>query len=209
MDKIRLTWLGHSCFLASAEGYTIAFDPYSKGSVPGIDLYDPEANEVICSHEHGDHNYREGVKLIKGGVNPFKVTTIESFHDPEEGAQRGPNNITILEYKGIRVAHLGDIGCMPKEEQLEQLRGLDAVMIPVGGRFTLEALAAVELVVRIRPRVVIPMHFRDKKMGLPMISTPESFLIRMGDVVYHKENYIDISKETSPQTAMLKAKTGK
>lgn len=203
MDSIKLTWLGHSCFVAEAEGYKICFDPYSNGSVPGVELHDIEANEVICSHEHGDHNYREAVKLIPGGINPFKTTTLHSFHDEDKGAKRGKNDITILEYKGIRVAHLGDIGCYPAPDQIDELKGLDAVMVPVGGHFTMEPADVTEFLKAIGPKVVIPMHFRSENAGLTMIGTLDDFLKGREDIVRHQGNAVEITKDTPAQTAVL------
>ncbi|MFR7443260.1 MAG: MBL fold metallo-hydrolase [Sellimonas intestinalis] len=105
-------------FGSEKDGYAIVFDPYEDDNVPGLKLEISTANEVFTSHEHGDHNAREKVKLVKAyGETPFQVTHLESFHDDCQGKKRGTNCITILESEGLRIAHLGDIGCMPTEEQ--------------------------------------------------------------------------------------------
>ena len=65
MSSIQIQWLGHSCFRVECQGYVIVLDPFSPGSVPGCkDIQNVEADQVLCSHEHGDHNYRAGVILL-------------------------------------------------------------------------------------------------------------------------------------------------
>ena len=105
-DKIEVKWYGHSCMAVTAEGYTVLFDPYADGSVPGLKLLRVTADMVLCSHGHGDHNARECVKLepaAAGKVCPFTVRKIESYHDPEGGRLRGTNTIHILEAEDFRI----------------------------------------------------------------------------------------------------------
>lgn len=133
MAEIQIQWLGHSCFRVECQGYAIVLDPFEPGSVPGLRDIQQTADQVLCSHEHHDHNYRAGVALReKGAENPFAITAFPSFHDDCGGEKRGPNTIHLLEAGGLRVAHMGDAGCMPSPEILERLQELDAVMLPVG-----------------------------------------------------------------------------
>ena len=130
---MNLIWNGHSCFtLETAEG-SVVFDPYRDGSVPGLSPIRLTADLVLCSHDHRDHGARELVGLT-GRTPSFSVETISTFHDPEGGALRGPDTIHILSAEGMRLAHLGDLGCIPTLEQRDRLRGLDVLLIPVGGR---------------------------------------------------------------------------
>lgn len=135
--SIKIKWLGHSCFAVECKNYRIVLDPFEPGSVPGLLSVREEADLVLCSHEHFDHNYRAGVVVSEQpGESPFRVTALSSYHDDQQGALRGKNTIFLLEAEGMRIVHFGDIGCMPGELVLEKLRGADAVMIPVGGHYT-------------------------------------------------------------------------
>lgn len=60
---MKLTWLGHSCFIIESQGYRIVLDPYQDGSVPGLAPVRVEADQVLCSHGHGDHCGTECVTL--------------------------------------------------------------------------------------------------------------------------------------------------
>ena len=109
MASIQIQWLGHSCFRVECQGYAVVLDPFEPGSVPGLRDIRQTADQVLCSHQHHDHNYRAGVALRQDGpANPFTITALPSFHDGCGGAKRGPNTIHLLEAQGLRVAHLGD-----------------------------------------------------------------------------------------------------
>lgn len=203
--QITVTWHGHSCFTVSSDGYSIVFDPYAPGSVPGLPDLDLTADQVLCSHGHRDHTCPEAVRLTGSSRNnPFSILKIDTWHDDQKGALRGENRIHILEAGGLRIAHMGDIGCMLSTPQLEQLKKLDAVLIPVGGYYTIDALQAKELVHLLSPRIVIPMHYRSDTFGYPVIGRLESYTRLCNDVVNYDSDTIVIDETTRPQTAVLK-----
>jgi L-ascorbate metabolism protein UlaG (beta-lactamase superfamily) len=204
MSNLKITWHGHSCFTVEGGGYSIVFDPYAPGSVPGLAPLSLTANQVLCSHTHGDHGYTDAVKIIPSAKNPFRISVIDTFHDDAGGTLRGTDKIHILEFDGLRVAHLGDLGCMPEGSQIALLKDLDAVMIPVGGYYTIDADQAKALVDRISPRVVIPMHYCSDTFGYPVIGRLEEYTSLCDNVVYHDSTSIVIDEETAPQTAVLK-----
>jgi L-ascorbate metabolism protein UlaG (beta-lactamase superfamily) len=173
---MELTWHGHSCFTVSHRGYRLVLDPYAPGKVDGFGPLSLAAEEVLCSHDHFDHNYVEAVTLSGSKLSsPFTVTRLDTWHDDEKGKRRGKNVMHILEADGLRVAHLGDLGCRIEEEQLQRLMHVDAVMIPVGGYFTIDAKQAKKLVGCMSPRVVVPMHFKGENFGFPVLSPLSDF----------------------------------
>lgn len=199
---MNVIWNGHSCFtLETAEG-SVVFDPYQDGSVPGYGPLRLSADRVLCSHDHRDHGAKEVVSL-SGKVPAYQVEEIHTFHDPEKGALRGPNTIHIITAEGLRVAHLGDLGCALEPEQTEKLRGLDAVLIPVGGFYTIDAKQAQRTAEQLGARVVIPMHYRSPAFGYDVIGPLEDFLALRGDVVKYEGNTLELTRDTPAQTAVL------
>lgn len=160
---MKITWIGHSCFKIESKGCSIILDPYADGSVPGYKPIRERVNAVFCSHGHGDHNGVSCVEIIPDAEFPFTVTTVETYHDDQMGKLRGKNIIHIIDDGECRIAHLGDIGCSLNEEQIRILSDLDAVMIPVGGYYTINAVQAEEMIEQIKPKMVLPMHYRDTK----------------------------------------------
>lgn len=191
---MKITWIGHSCFRIEGDGHAIIIDPYSDGSVPGLDDVREDADLVLCTHEHGDHNFREGVHL-SGNDTPFTIESIGTFHDDAEGTKRGKNTIFIISDGKTRIAHLGDLGCRPRE--MEKLRGIDVMLIPVGGFLTIDGKEAADLVKELSPKIVIPMHYRseEKGFGYDVIGTVEDFASEFSEVHRTGKSSIDTEEE--------------
>ena len=198
---MKLTWLGHSCFAVESGGYRIVLDPYYVESYPPLHI---AANEVLCSHHHRDHDFVEAVTLTPRGDSPFTVQTVETFHDDQGGALRGTNTVHLLAAEGLRVVHLGDLGHELSEAQIAPLRGCDALLLPVGGYYTIDAVQAKALADDLAPRVVIPMHYRSDHFGYPVIGRLEEFTGLCRNVVEYDSNALLLTAETRPQTAVLK-----
>lgn len=188
-----ITHIAHSSFLIITEsGYRIVTDPcdascgYPVGLIP--------ADTVLVSHHHHDH---DAVNMIEGNpdvidyagirtITPdIRLTAISGWHDDVKGAKRGGNLMFILETEGLKIVHLGDIGCMPEENDIELMKGADLLMIPVGGFFTIDAGEAKEMIERICPRTVIPMHYRTEyNADWPIAPVDEFLKLTDGDYEY-------------------------
>ncbi len=199
---MRITWIGHSCFKIESGGYSIVIDPYEDGSVEGLSPVRETADMVLCTHEHGDHNFRAGVKITSSSAAPLNVETIETFHDDEHGAKRGKNKIYIISDGKTRVAHLGDLGCYP--DDIDSLKNLDVVMIPVGGFYSIDGKRAAKIIKEIKPRLTIPMHFRRPgKFGFDVLSTVDDFLSGFDDYIELDGSEIDTSAPFSSRIEVL------
>lgn len=174
---MKLTWYGHSCFRLEENGYSVVCDPFAPGSVPGLRDVCTRADAVLCSHEHRDHNYRQGVALCPSGAAAFSVRAVKSFHDECGGAKRGENLLHLVTLpSGLRVLHLGDLGHALSEETIAQLARPDLLLVPVGGHYTIDAAAAKAVCDALRPRWIIPMHYRGEGFGYDVIGPVGDFL---------------------------------
>ena len=200
---MKLIWNGHACFTLEMEGATVVVDPYPDNYVPGVGHVDATADVVLCSHFHNDHKAVEVVKLT-GKTPKLEVEELHTFHDPEGGVLRGTNIIHLFSAEGMKVAHFGDLGCDPAPELKEKLMNLDAIMIPVGGFYTIDAKQAKALVDELKPRVVIPMHYRSEVygFGFDVIGTVEEFLELCDNVVRYDTNVVELTKDTPAQVAL-------
>ena len=181
----------------------MVFDPYEDNYVPGFPPLHLSADLVLCSHQHNDHNAAGIVSLRTGHDNPFHITEIPTFHDPEGGKLRGTNTIHLLEVGKLRVAHFGDLGCPLTPLQRADLLHLDVAMVPVGGYYTIGPEEAKALIDDLQPKVVIPMHYRMGQVGLPAVGEVEDFLSLVDDYVYYPGDTISINRGTRPQIAVL------
>ena len=194
MGNLKLTWHGHSCFTLEEDGYRIVLDPFEDGAVPGFGPLRLAADQVLCSHGHGDHNAVQCVEIsadASSKKNPFRITEIHSWHDDAQGKKRGNNIIRIYDDGKYKVAHMGDIGCMPTQAQKDQLKGIDVMLMPVGGFFTLEPADVHTLVQELAPRMLVPMHYRGDGFGYDVIAPLEKYLSLCGDeAVIRKDSSI-------------------
>lgn len=202
---MNVIWLGHSCFRIESREAVIIADPYKDGSVPGLGNVRETADIVLCSHGHGDHCGTECVKL-SGELKPeVKITKIDTFHDHHKGTHRGENTIHIIEAEGYRIAHLGDLGCQLREEQKEQLKNLDLLLVPVGGFYTIDAKEAAELVKELKPKTAIPMHYKEesKAYGYEVIGTVGQFTELMDRVTVVDGSEISMEHRPEEQVVVL------
>jgi L-ascorbate metabolism protein UlaG (beta-lactamase superfamily) len=181
---MKLKWLGHSCFLITSEtGLRIITDPYPQGSGLNYSPINEAADIVTVSHDHFDHNNisavsgkpgiitGNGVKNVKG----IQFKGIASYHDESKGKERGANTIFCFTVDGIRLCHLGDLGHELSREEIAQIGNVDVLLIPIGGFFTIDAKVASKVGDDLKPKVVIPMHYKTPKCDFP-ITGVEDFL---------------------------------
>jgi L-ascorbate metabolism protein UlaG (beta-lactamase superfamily) len=183
--EVCIIWHGHSCFEINSEDAVIVLDPYTE--VPGYGRLELEADIVLASHEHGDHNARFRVSISKRKVD-VNVEVIDTFHDSKQGKLRGQNKIHIVALGDMRIAHCGDLGHALSKEQIAKMQNLDLLLIPVGGHYTIDADTAAEIVHRCNPDVAIPMHYREGNAGFDVISTVQPFLDHFDNVVRYAES---------------------
>lgn len=176
--------VGHAEFLMETEsGMRIVTDPYNAET--GYPVKKIRADAVLISHGHHDHNAvenLEGLTLTVKEAGVFtaeknvRVTALRSFHDDERGNKRGETLLFLVETDGLRIVHLGDLGCIPDEKQIRELAQPDVLMIPVGGFYTINGRQARKIMEMLKPAVTLPMHYRTIYNPDWPISGPEDFL---------------------------------
>lgn len=181
---MKIKWLGHACFLITSDsGLKIITDPYIQESGLKYSAIDESADIVTVSHDHFDHNNVSAVKgnpeIVKGSgtrtVKGIQFRGIATYHDEAKGAQRGNNVVFCFSIDGIKVCHLGDLGHRLRKEEIAEIGAVDVLLVPVGGFFTIDARVASQVCEDLKPKVVIPMHFKTPKCDFP-ISQVDDFL---------------------------------
>lgn len=200
---MKITWLGHSCFVLESGGFRLLLDPYQN--VPGLPDVTAEADAVYCSHGHFDHAYTAHVACSGRGAGPFAVREIPAFHDEVRGAKRGENMIRCFTAEGLTVVHLGDLGHPLDPQQLAAVSGCDALLLPIGGTYTLNAREAKAVADAAAPRVVVPMHYRCGSMGFDVLETLEDFLPLFPPELVRRcgGSTLDLTADTPRQVAVL------
>jgi L-ascorbate metabolism protein UlaG (beta-lactamase superfamily) len=205
VDQVRITYLGHACFDLAYKETHVILDPYADGMVPGLGNVRASAQAVYCSHAHDDHSYRAAVTVIPVEQLPYTVQELDTPHDDKDGTLRGRNTVRVFTFGGLRVAHLGDLGRALTEQEVQLLEGVDCLLIPVGGFYTIDAETAAAAVRQLHPRVTVPMHYRTEKSGFDKIAKLESFTGLFDQVTYAGSSTLLLDADTKTQIIVLNA----
>ncbi len=182
---MEITWLGHSCFRLKGKGVTIITDPFD-GSL-GITLSPLTGDIVTVSHKAPHHSNSEAVKgarKVLSGPGEYEISGVfingvRTFQDDQKGTFKGKNTTYVIEIEDLRICHLGQIGHVPTDDQEAAMGNIDVLLVPVGGKSTIDAKLAAETIRQIEPRIAIPMHY--KMPGIKADLDPlEPFLKELG-----------------------------
>jgi L-ascorbate metabolism protein UlaG (beta-lactamase superfamily) len=184
-----VTWYGHAAFKVEVAGRIVLVDPWlDENPMSPLKASEiTEADVVFVTHDHGDHlgdafdickrtkstfvatfelgahAQEHGVKDVVGlniggsvDVKGLKLSVVQAFHTASRGAPTG----VIIEGEGKAIYHAGDTALFGDMRLLGELHRLDVAMVPIGGYYTMDAREAAEAVKMLKPKAVIPMHFK-------------------------------------------------
>ncbi len=179
-----ITWLGHSSFLIEdSKGRKILTDPFDESV--GYKIFKGTVDLVTISHHHIDHDYTEKIEckniIDKAGffnLCDIPITGIPSYHDKVKGAKRGENIIFTMDVDGYKICHLGDLGYVLSETEIQSLGHIDVLLIPIGGNYTINGKEASEIAKSIKSGIVIPMHYKTPLLSFELEGL-ENFLTYM------------------------------
>lgn len=206
---MKIKWYGHAAFkLTTDTGVRIIIDPYESGAFGGALSYGKiteEADIVLTSHDHNDHNYTKDIKgnftqIKKAGshdVKDIKIKAVHTHHDPSKGRERGDNLIFVVEADGLTLAHMGDLGHTLEKGTVGEIGKVDVLLLPVGGTYTIDAGEATMVIHDIKPAIIIPMHFKTEKCDFP-VAKVEEFTAGKAGVTAAKASEIEVNKAGLP-----------
>jgi L-ascorbate metabolism protein UlaG (beta-lactamase superfamily) len=211
--KVEIKWFGHSFFqITSSSGTVIITDPFGPMGFPLPEVW---PHIVTVGREHGNHNnvaLAKGKPVILRGLKEGKDewdTIHYTFRDvliyniPVH--QRGfadyyrslKGSAFVFELDGLCILHSGDISEPYNEDQLELIGHVDILLQVIGGTFTIGPEGALQIIEKLKPKIVIPMHFWYNMGQLEKFidgSYPSRFL---------QTNTITVSKDTLPSSTEI------
>lgn len=202
---MEIKWLGHSCFRIRGKNTTIITDPYPPNL--GYSLGKPTAQIVTVSNPQPGHSHTAGVggnphRVIGPGeyeIGDVIIIGLATFHN---GQQRGKNTVYLMELDELSVCHLGNLGGVLTDEQVEELGNVDVLLLPVGGGATVDATVAAEIVRQLEPKVIIPMHFKTPA-GDKDLAPVDRFLKEMGLSSVAPQPKLAVTKTNLPPSSQV------
>lgn len=197
---MEITALGLSSFKLRGKQATVVTDPFDSKAVGLKFPKNIEADVITVSHDHPDHNEISAVggkPFVIAGPGEYEikgvmVIGVATFHDENQGADRGKNTIYRIEIDGVKVGHLGDLGHVLSSAQVDSLNGVDVLFVPVGGVYSLDPVKAAQVISDLEPHIVIPMHYNVEGLDVKTygaLSPVSAFLKQM-----NKETVVPVSK---------------
>ena len=205
---MEISWLGHSCFKLKGKQATVITDPYSPDL--GYSLGKQTARVVTVSHQHPGHSFTQGIdgnpKPVTGPgeyeISNVLIIGVAAFHDNDRGSTRGKNTIYLIEMDEVSICHLGDLGHVLTDEQVEELGDVDVLLLPVGGVSTVDAPVATEIVRQLEPKIVIPMHYKTQAIKREL-EPVDRFLKEIGAHDITPQAKLSVTKSNLPLTMQV------
>jgi L-ascorbate metabolism protein UlaG (beta-lactamase superfamily) len=209
---MRITWYGHAAFLIETQGLRIILDPYRSPDSGGYLPIDDTADLVVVSHTEDVYHSHIGqiippFELVKALEIPpeglvKKGIKFETVHVYEHADRNPEEKVTIIHFRSedMHLVFLGDLGHPLTEDEVAPIRGADIVLIPAGGTPTIDYADIPALLDAIGPRLVIPMHFKTRKINLnikPVIKYLE--VLPSDPTVRTGESVLEVSRQTLPE----------
>jgi L-ascorbate metabolism protein UlaG (beta-lactamase superfamily) len=170
-----IQYFGHNFFLITTrKGTHIITDPLGPGWYPTPNVI---GHVVTVGREHYNHNY---VQLVQG--SPLILRGLSRYGAEWNRVSMSVRdvfiyNVPIYQYAGstggikgaafifdlgtLCIAHLGDLSQKLTPEQLKAIGKVDVALTPIGGRRTMAPDLAREVLDQLKPKIAIPMHYRD------------------------------------------------
>jgi len=183
---MKITYIGHSCFAMEMSGTRILTDPFiSKNPLAEARVADFSPDLILVSHDHFDHvgdaeaiakaNACEvlcekglaqklrsrGVDVISGSVGDsvalkgLEINFVKAVHSSDSGVAVG----FVIKTKEHTLYFAGDTDIFDSSKIAEKYMP-DIAILPIGGVYTIDPAGALEFLRRLKPKIVIPMHYR-------------------------------------------------
>lgn len=216
---MKIKWLGHACALiTSEEGIKIMTDPYPRGRLWRLLMkmdyppIDEEAEIIVVTHNHGDHN---NIKAVQGNpevvrevgeriVKGIPINGVKTRH----GTFRTQNIIYCLEVNGIRICHLGDLGHILNETQLVEIGKVDILLATFSGFPVMKPEGIEKVCLQINPKIIIPVHWRTPKCDTFFFAKPDRvykvFKEIATDIQWLEGNEMEITRDNLPKETVIR-----
>jgi len=175
---MKLGFHGHACFELREEGWpTVIVDPYRPDGLNGrfnLPPIEADPQVIAITHFHEDHAWIPAqwkhvpVVDATSTFQDISFTTQMAYHDKHLGTRMGLTVSMSIEYAGLTVVHLGDMGACPSGETLENLRGADVLLLPVGDTYTMGPEEAAKTALALDAGWIVPMHGAHPNIDLPL-----------------------------------------
>jgi len=209
---VEIKWYGHAFFqITSSSGTVVITDPFGAMGFPLPEVW---PHVVTVGREHGNHNnvaLAKGKPVVLRGLKEggedwntinYTYRDVLIYNIPIH--QRGvPGNLSmrgsafVFELDGLCILHSGDVSEPYNEDQLQLIGHVDILLQVIGGVYTIGPDGAKQIIEKLKPKIVIPMHFWYNMGHL------EKFIDGPYPARFLQTNTITVSKDFLPSSTEI------
>lgn len=208
-----ITWYGLSCFRIRDGSTVILCDPYGKksGNMPKV-----RADIVtVSAHSNGidPAKLAGGDPMVFTGPGEYEthnvfISGMSAYQPLRDNPENGRNVAFFFDIGDFSIGHLGNMGKVPKQSEIEALKisEVDVLMVPVGGGVMLDPTHAVEIVGMLEPRLVLPMLYRQEGYAAKWVQELEPvdrFLKELGFTPPEPQATLKVLKSGLPEETQV------
>jgi L-ascorbate metabolism protein UlaG (beta-lactamase superfamily) len=142
-----------------------------------------------------------------GGRREIKGVTVQAIEAMESIVHKThPDQNALYRFKvdGVTVGHMGDVGNPLSPAQMDFFKGVDVLLALTGGPPTIELNDLDVVLNEVKPRIVIPMHYRIPSLNLNIFGI-EAFTSRFSPAMIdlHDSTSIELTPQTLPTSMRI------
>ena len=199
---MEITWLGHSAVRLDSRDLVLITDPF-PASV-GYNMTPHHADIVTISNSHPHHSHTSVVagnpKVLHGPgeyeVRHFYISGVATAN-PSEDSPQTVNTVFSIQAEGLTICHLGDLTQKLTPSHVDSLGQPDVLIVPAGGTCTLSIEELAEMTALLRPRLLIPVHYRSDDSTVQLDSLA-AFLPTFGATDVSPQNRLNVTQTNLP-----------
>ena len=203
-----INWYGFSCFRLRERGVTAICDPFSRKAT-GIQLPKLRADIVTISQDSSaqvqDTDVVGGEPKILRGPGDYEVKQVLVTGLPT--SLNGTRNVVFfLDFAGLTIGHLGELGQVPASVGGEELGDIDVLLAPVSGPHIPDVSRIAEVISQLDPRIVVPMQYRHESLRGELSETLEPvdrFLNELGISDPEVTDTLKLTKSSLPEETQV------
>ncbi|MDD2732163.1 MAG: MBL fold metallo-hydrolase [Candidatus Pacebacteria bacterium] len=163
---MNINWCGQTCFRIISSrlkngSVNILIDPIDDGS--GLRLPKIDADILILTHDAGSIKGVSSSAFVIDGPGEYDIK--EAYIKGIDSSGENKSAIFTIETEEMKICHMGLISQTElSSDQLEKIGEVDVLMVPVGGKRSLDAKSAIKIISQIEPKITIPMYYQIPKL---------------------------------------------
>jgi L-ascorbate metabolism protein UlaG (beta-lactamase superfamily) len=203
---MEIIWLGDFCFRIRSREATIVTDPCPKSS--GYSIGKISADIVTVSSDNPDNSNLSAISgspLVVWGPGEYEsaqvlITGIPTGQTTQGEGKATGNTAYVIETENLRICHLGRLNHVPTSDEVEEMSGVDVLLVPIGGGGALEAAQAQEAIALLEPKLIIPMNF-GTAASTEKLDPVERFLRERGAPAVEPLPRLSVNRSSLPHEA--------